>query len=97
MPTYIVLSKWTDQGIRDVKGTPERLRQYEQTGQSLGVRLAAWYLTMGEYDNVAIVEAPDDETMARIALTLGSQGNVRTTTLKAFSRDEFERIVRSLG
>ncbi|MBX5490192.1 MAG: GYD domain-containing protein [Chloroflexi bacterium] len=97
MPTYIVLSKWTDQGIRDVKGTPERLRQYEQAGQSLGVRLAAWYLTMGEYDNVAIVEAPDDETMARIALTLGSQGNVRTTTLKAFSRDEFERIVRSLG
>lgn len=97
MPTYIMLTQWTDQGIRTVKDAPNRVRQAEQAFQQLGARMTAWYLTMGEYDNAAIIEAPDDETMARIALTLGSQGNVRTTTLKAFSRDEFERIVGSLS
>jgi uncharacterized protein with GYD domain len=96
MPTYIVLSQWTEQGIRTVKDAPDRVRQAEQVFQQLGARLTAWYLTMGAYDHAAIIEAPDDATMARLALTLGSQGNVRTTTLKAFARDEFERIVGSL-
>jgi uncharacterized protein with GYD domain len=97
MPTYIVLSRWTEEGVRAVKEAPERVRRSEEAMQKLGARMTAWYLTMGEYDQVRIVEAPDDETMARIALSLGSQGNVRTTTLKAFSRDEFEKIVQSLG
>jgi uncharacterized protein with GYD domain len=97
MPTYLLLTKWTDQGIRSIKESPDRVRQAEAALQQLGARMTAWYLTMGEYDNAAIIEAPDDETMARMALTLGSQGNVRTTTLKAFSREEFENIVRSLG
>ena len=97
MPTYILLTKWTDQGIRNLKESPNRVRQAEEAFQQLGARMTAWYLTMGEYDNAAIIEAPDDQTMARLALTLGSQGNVRTTTLKAFSRGEFEEIVRSLG
>jgi uncharacterized protein with GYD domain len=97
MPTYLLLAKWTDQGIRNLKESPNRVRQAEEAFQQLGARMTAWYLTMGEYDNAAIIEAPDDQTMARLALTLGSQGNVRTTTLKAFSRGEFEEIVRSLG
>ena len=97
MPIYILLTQWTDQGIRTVKESPNRVRQAEQAFQQLGARMTAWYLAMGEYDNAAIIEAPDDETMARIALTLGSQGNVRSTTLKAFSRDEFERIVSPLS
>ena len=96
MPTYVMLTKWTEQGIRTVKESPERLRQAESMFQKHGARLTAWFLTMGEYDHVAIVDAPDDQTMARIALTLGSQGNVRTTTMKAFSREEHEQLIRSL-
>jgi uncharacterized protein with GYD domain len=97
MSAYILLTKWTDQGIRDVKQAPDRIRQTEQLLQAHGARLTAWYLTMGEYDQVALVEAPDDEAMARIALSLGSRGDLRTTTLKAFTRDEFERMVAALG
>lgn len=96
MATYILLTSWTDQGIRNVKQAPERLRQAEERLRAAGAKLTAWYLTFGPYDNAAIVEAPDDETMARFVLALASQGNVRTTTLKAFTRDEFERLVQGL-
>jgi uncharacterized protein with GYD domain len=72
MPTYIVLSRWTEEGVRAVKEAPERIRRSEEAFEKLGARMIAWYLTMGEYDHVRIVEAPDDETMARIALSLGS-------------------------
>jgi uncharacterized protein with GYD domain len=97
MPTYISLLSWTDQGIRNLKQAPDRARQAEQLAQQMGGKLTGVYLTMGQYDIVTIFEAPDDEAAARMLLTLGSQGNVRTTTLKAFSRDELERIVRSVG
>jgi uncharacterized protein with GYD domain len=97
MPTYLLLTRWTDQGIRNLKESPERVRRAEEAFQRLGARLTAWYLTMGPYDNAAIVEAPDDATMAKLALSLTSQGNVQTTTLKAFSREEFEQIVQDLG
>ena len=97
MPTYISLLNWTDQGIRNVKQAPERARQAEQLAQQLGGRIISVYLTMGQYDLVVVLEAPDDETVARAMLTLGAQGNVRTTTLKAFNREELERIIGSLG
>ena len=97
MPTYISLLNWTDQGIRNVKQAPERARQAEQLAQQLGGRIISAYLTMGQYDLVVVLEAPDDETVARAMLTLGAQGNVRTTTLKAFNREELERIIGSLG
>ena len=96
MPTYISLVNWTDQGIRNVKESPNRLRESEPQLQQFGVRLVAFYLTMGDHDIVTILEAPDDEAAARALLGLGMQGNVRTKTLKAFSRDEYERIIGSL-
>ena len=96
MPRYISLVNWTDQGIRNVKESPNRLRQSEGQLQQLGVKLLDFYLTMGDHDMAVIVEAPDDEAMARFALALGAQGNVRTKTLKAFTRDEYERIIGSL-
>ncbi len=96
MPTYISLTQFTDQGIHNIKELPERWRQAEQRSQQMGEKITL-YLTMGQYDAVAIIEAPDDETAARGLLTVAGEGHLRTTTLKAFSREEAERIIRSLG
>jgi uncharacterized protein with GYD domain len=94
MPTYISLAKGTEQGIRNLKQAPDRQRQNTQRVEEAGVKLTL-YVTMGEYDAVAILEAPDDQAAMRALLMLGAQGNIRTTTLKAFSREEFEQVVRS--
>jgi uncharacterized protein with GYD domain len=95
VPTYISLIKWTEQGIRNAKGAPDRMRQAMQRAEQAGGKLTI-YVTMGEYDAVAILEAPDDQAAMRGQLELGTQGNIRTTTLKAFSREEFEQVVGSL-
>jgi uncharacterized protein with GYD domain len=97
MPHYVVLSKLTDQGMRQVKDAPDRLRRGEEFYAQQGVKLIAFYLTMGEYDEVALLEAPDDATLARVLLATGSQGALRTTTLRAFPREEFEQIIGSLA
>jgi uncharacterized protein with GYD domain len=96
VPRYIMLYNYTDQGIKAVKESPDRIRRATQAVEQLGGKLLDISLTMGPYDLVATFEAPDDETVARFALTLGSAGNVRTTTLKAFSLEEFDRIARSI-
>jgi len=97
MPKYIMLYNYTDQGIKTVKESPDRIRRAAQLFEQQGAKLLDISLTMGPYDLVATFEAPDDETVARFALTLGSAGNVRTTTLKAFSLEEFDQIARSIG
>ena len=97
MPTYVTLLNYTDQGIRNAKASPERQQQAEVRLQQLGGRFIGHYLTMGDYDFVLVWEAPDDETAARYMLTLGSSGNVRTKTLKAFPQEQFQDILRSLG
>jgi uncharacterized protein with GYD domain len=97
MPTYIVLFNWTDQGIRTVKDSPSRVRQSEGQLRQLGITLRDLYLTMGDCDLVGVVEAPDDQAVARALLALGMQGNVRTKTFMAFTRAEFEQIAASLG
>jgi len=96
MPTYIALMKYTEQGIAGVKESPGRLDSGRKVFKKLGVKIKDTYLTMGRYDLVCLVEAPDDETFARVMLTLGSQGNVQTETLKAFSEAEFRKIVDSI-
>ncbi len=96
MPRYIQLYNWTDQGVRNAKESPNRIRQAAQSLEQLGGKLIEISLTMGEYDLIGVLEAPNDEVVARFALTLGGSGNVRTTTLKAFSLDEFEQLARSL-
>jgi uncharacterized protein with GYD domain len=96
VPKYIMLYNYTDQGIKAVKESPERIRRATQAFEQLGGKLLDISLTMGQYDLVATFEAPDDETVTRFALTLGSAGNVRTTTLKAFSLEEFDRIAGSI-
>ncbi len=96
MPTYIALSSLTDQGVRNMKDLSRRLQNAAQTFEALGARLIDVYLVMGQYDYVVIAEAPDDETIARVALAIAGQGNVRTQTYRAFDREEMIRLVEGL-
>lgn len=96
MPTYVTLFKLTSQGIRSIKDAPKRLEDGIKRYEAMGGKLTAFYLTMGEYDYVTISEAPSDEVATAFTLALGSQGNVRTTTMKAFTRQQFEDIVKKI-
>ncbi len=96
MPGYIALLKWTQQGSANVKDSPSRLDAGRKAFKKLGVKLKDTYLTMGRYDLVCIIEAPDDETFARAILSLASLGNVQTETLKAFSEAEYRKIIDSI-
>ena len=93
MPTYVHLINWTEQGIRTFRETLNRSDMVEQLGSSVGVQLKDIYWTVGPYDLVVISEAPDDESVTAFLLGLGSQGNVRTTTLRGFNEDEMRRII----
>lgn len=96
MATYMSLIRYTDQGIRTIKESPNRLDAAKKAFQAAGGELKQFYLAMGKYDIVIISEAPDDETVARISLSLGSMGNVRTQTMRIFPEAEFRKIVGSL-
>ena len=96
MPTYISLVSYTDQGIRNIKDSPKRLDAAKKLIKDLGGELKGFYLTLGDYDIVTIAEAPSDDAMAKFVLALGSAGNVRTTTLKAFPETEYRKIIQGL-
>ena len=97
MPTYIVLNNYTTQGSQSVKDSPKRLDAAKQTIRNAGGELKAYYLLMGRYDEVAIIEAPDDQTMAKLIIQLASQGNVSTETLRAFTEEEYRAIIAALS
>lgn len=97
MTTYVVLLNWTEQGIKNVRESPKRLDAAKKVLSEMGGTFKDFYLTMGEYDMVAICEAPDDAVAARFALTLGTQGNVRTRTLKAFPEAAYRELIGTLG
>jgi uncharacterized protein with GYD domain len=97
MPTYVNLFQWTDQGIRNFKDTLDRVTQAEEMMSSLGVSIKDVYWTIGPYDIVSVSEASDDESATAMLLALGSQGNVRSTTLRAFNREEMRRVIEKLG
>lgn len=96
MPTYIALLKWTQQGISRIKDSASRLDAGRAAFKAAGIDMKDVFLTMGRYDLICVLEAPDDETLARGVLTLGSQGNVSTETLKAFTEDQYRKIIGSL-
>ena len=96
MPTYITLAHFTDQGIRNIKDSPKREEAFRNLCEKLGARVKDAYRTMGRYDVVAIVEAPDDVTMNAILNSVSSLGNVRTETLRAFSRQETEQALAKM-
>jgi uncharacterized protein with GYD domain len=93
MATYIVLVNFTDQGIRNIKDTTKRAQAYTEIAKKLGVTVKETYWTLGQYDVVASLEAPDAETVTALHLSVGALGNVRTQTLPAFSADEMAGIL----
>ncbi|MBT2509988.1 GYD domain-containing protein [Streptomyces sp. ISL-98] len=97
MPTFVTLLNWTDQGIRAYKDTTQRAEVFAAAAQKLGARVLNIYWTVGSYDIVAVVEAPDDQTATALLLQVGGLGNVRTTTLRAFGREEMDRIIAKAG
>ncbi|HUH66250.1 MAG TPA: GYD domain-containing protein [Syntrophales bacterium] len=96
MPTYIALIKLTEQGAKNIKTMPKRVRAAGKLMEKMGGKITGFYLTMGEYDYIAIAEAPSDEVACAYLLGLGAEGSLRTTTLKAFTLDEFTKIVKKL-
>jgi len=96
MPIYVMLMKLTDQGIKDIKTAPQRLEENVKGLQAMGGKLIGFYTVMGEYDYVGVGEAPSDEVAMTFALGLGAAGNVRTTTLKAFTKEELAEMVKKL-
>jgi uncharacterized protein with GYD domain len=96
MPKYISLLNWTDQGIKAVKDSPKRLDAAKELARQLGGNLEAFYLTMGQYDMVAIFEGPNDEAAASFSLRLAGGGALRSTTLKAFNEADYRKLIAAL-
>ena len=97
MPTYVTLFNWTDQGIRNVRDTVDRYERSTELAEKHGVRFEQIYWTVGPYDIVGIAEASDDESVSAFLLELSSAGNLRTTTLRAYDREEMSGIIQRLG
>jgi uncharacterized protein with GYD domain len=96
MSTYIILMTLTEQGIKDIKNAPARIQEAEDSLEAAGGKLLGFYVTMGEYDYVVVAEGPGDESAMLQLLGLGMGGNVRTRTLKAFTREEFAELLKKL-
>lgn len=97
MATFILLESFTDQGIRNVKGTVSRSADFRALARKHGGTIKEVFWTQGRYDVVAILEAPDDETAASIGLALASAGNIRLQTLRAFTPEEMHKILERLN
>jgi uncharacterized protein with GYD domain len=97
VPTYVALMNWTDQGIRSVKDTVQRRDQADALAQKHGASIEQVYWTVGPYDLVCILDAPDEESATAMVLELGSAGNLRTLTLRAYGREEMSGIIGRIG
>ncbi|MHB1295211.1 MAG: GYD domain-containing protein [Anaerolineae bacterium] len=96
MPGYIVLGTYTEEGYEKLREMPEKIKKHRLEREKMGVRLLATWMTMGDYDFVSVYEAPDDLTMATSLLLTGEANLVRTSTMRAFSEDEFAQIISRL-
>lgn len=96
MPTYISLVRWTQQGVTGAKNSPARLDAAKEAYRNAGGELKGFYLTMGQYDMVIIADLPNDEAVAKLALTLGAGGNIRTETSRAFTEPEYRKLIGAL-
>ena len=97
MPTYVILAKLTDQGVKNIRDLPQRARENMAMAERRGMKVHGWYLTQGRYDVVIVTEAPDDQTAAAQALAVASRGFNTTETLRAFTLDEAEQIIQKMG
>ena len=96
MPGYISLMRFTKQGLDDIKGSPKRIEEAKAGAEKLGIRVVGVWVTMGEYDLVAVCDAPNDQAVAVFQLALACQGNVTTQTMRALSEEEFAQVVSKL-
>ena len=96
MPTYIVMFKWTPQGLKDIKQSPSRLDAGRKAFERSGLKMKEFYMVMGQYDCVAIAEAPDDATLAKAILATTAQGSITSETCRAFTEAEYREIVAGL-
>jgi uncharacterized protein with GYD domain len=96
MSTYISLISLTEKGIESIKDSPNRLNQAKELFKAMGAELKEFYLVTGQYDMVVVSEAPNDETVAKVALAIASRGAIRTETLRAFTEDEYRKIIAAL-
>ena len=96
MAKFITLTNYTPQGLDKIKESPNRLDAFKQLCESMGVTLEGFFLTMGRYDIVIIVDAPDLKTAAKVILATGSGGNVSTETLPAFTEEEYRQVISEL-
>jgi uncharacterized protein with GYD domain len=96
MPAFVLLMKLTAKGAADIKAAPERIAEGVKAFEAMGGKMYSFHITMGPYDYVAIGEAPSDEVAAAFSLALTGQGNVTTTSMRAFTRDQFKGVVGTL-
>jgi uncharacterized protein with GYD domain len=96
MATYIVLAQYTQKGVENIKQSPARLDATKKAFKAMGAELKEFYLVSGRYDMVVIAEAPNYETVSKIALSIGSQDSVHTETISAFTEDEYRKIISEL-
>ena len=97
MSTYFILLNWTDQGIKNIKDSPKRVDAAKKAVKDLGGELKSFYMLQGSYDAVLILEIPNDETLAKFLLKIGSLGNVRTTYSPGLRGTEYRKIIGELG
>jgi uncharacterized protein with GYD domain len=97
MPLFVALMNWTDQGVKNFKDTVDRAEAARGALKAQGVTLEQIYWTIGPHDIVSVIDAPDPETLTAALLTLAAQGNLRTTTLRAFTADEMRTVIAKAG
>jgi len=96
MVTYVVLATFTDQGVKNAKGSPKRAEAFKQMAKTFGVTVKDIFWTQGRYDIVTVVEAPDELSATALNLSLSALGNIRTESLRAFSAAEMTKIVAKM-
>lgn len=97
MPTYVTLINWTEQGVKGYKDTVDRYEAAQEAMGKAGVTFKEIYWTIGPYDIVGILDAPDDESATAALLAVGGQGNIRTTTLRGFNPNEMRGVIEKAG
>lgn len=93
MPVYVQLIKWTDQGRKAVDTLPDRVDGVQKRIEEMGVKVIGHWMTMGRYDQIAVAEAPNDETVAKISVLIAGRGNAITETLRGFTMDEVRKLI----
>jgi uncharacterized protein with GYD domain len=96
MPTYIAMLNWTQQGLQNIKQSPSRLDAARKGFESAGVKMKEFYMVTGQYDMVAVVDAPDDTAVAKAILAASSQGSITSQTCRAFTEEEYRKIISAL-